>query len=102
MVTALAGTAEGAVYVVGVPLAVVAELNDPQEPLGAQLHVTPPLAESLLTVAVRSAVVLTSMVAGAPDTETEIAGGGGGVELLPEEHPTSAASINRARLAAIA
>jgi hypothetical protein len=38
--------------VTATPLAVVAELNVPQVPAGAQLQVTPPFAESLATVAV--------------------------------------------------
>jgi hypothetical protein len=65
-VTALDGTAEGAVNVVAAPLDVVVGLNDPQEPLGAQLQVTPAFAESLLTVAVMEASPLTVSDEGAP------------------------------------
>ncbi len=50
--------------------------KDPQDPLGAQLHVTPAFAESLVTVAVMDAVPFTARDAGAPLTETLIAGGG--------------------------
>lgn len=90
----------GAVKVVAVPLAVVVGLKDPQVPL--QLHVTPAFAESLETVAVAPRVPFTLTLVAVVLTDTEIAGGGGGVELLPDEHATSAASIIIARAAVIA
>ena len=53
-----AGAAAGAVYMVGDPLAVVVTLNVPQAPALPQVtaHVTPRLAESLLTTAANEAV----------------------------------------------
>jgi hypothetical protein len=85
---------------------VLVGLNEPHEPLGAQLQVTPALAESLLTVAVTEAVPFTVMlVGGAPLMETLIAcggGGGGGVLLLlPLLHATRKAAIESAKIVAI-
>src|SRR6202158_672602 len=51
-----AGAAEGAVYVVLVPLAVETGLKEPQVTLGVQLQLTPALAASLETVAATLAV----------------------------------------------
>jgi hypothetical protein len=40
------GAVVGAVYTLSAPLAVCAGLNDPHDPAGVQLHVTPPILES--------------------------------------------------------
>lgn len=70
------GEVDGAVYVVVAPLAVCVGLNVPQEPAGAQLQSTPPLALSFDTVAEIVAVALAARVAGgAWLTATEMAGG---------------------------
>ena len=50
----------GAVYTVAAPLAVCVGLKLPQAPAGAQLHVTPLLLESCVTVATIDAVRLIS------------------------------------------
>ena len=50
----------------------VAGLNDPQLPAGAQLHVTPAFAESLLTTAVSVAVALVCNEVGGALNDTEI------------------------------
>ena len=60
-------------YVVAAPEAVCAGLNDPHEPLGTQLHVTPLLAASLETVAVIPVVEVVCIEAGGAElmaTET--------------------------------
>jgi hypothetical protein len=93
------GTAAGAVYVVALPLAVWAGLNDPQAPALPQVtdQSTPLFDESLATDAVIEAVVLISRDdGGAALKETAITGGGGGfeVELAPPPHPTKAKSVN--------
>jgi hypothetical protein len=77
--------AEGAVYVVGAPLVVDAELNVPHgEVLQVAVHVTPAFALSLATLAVRVVVADATRVVGAGDAKaTEIAGGVGGVLELP-------------------
>jgi hypothetical protein len=62
--------------VTATPLAVVAELNEPQVPAGAQLQVTPPFAESLATVAVMGVVPLTNSEVGVVLSVTVIAGAG--------------------------
>jgi len=46
----------GGVYVVAVPLGVVVGLNDPQDPAGVQLQLTPAFAASLVTAATGLAV----------------------------------------------
>ncbi len=85
--------AAGAVYVVAVPLPVLVGLNVPQEPLGAQLQVTPAFALSFVTVAVIEAVAFVTREVGAPLSATEM-----GfpppppVLLLPLLHATSAAT----------
>lgn len=85
---------------VGAPLAVEAELNVPH---GAVLQVTdqvtPALALSLETVAVRVAVVDATRVVGAADEKaTEIAGGVGGVlELPPQAVSRDASEVRQAR-----
>jgi hypothetical protein len=50
------GIVAGAVYTVVVPLAVLDRLNNPHEPLGIQLQVTPAPAESFVTTAEMLAV----------------------------------------------
>lgn len=50
------GTVAGAVYTVAAPLAVGVTLNEPQEPLGVQLHTTGNAAESFVVVAAIDAV----------------------------------------------
>jgi hypothetical protein len=62
--------------VTAVPLAVVAELNVPQVPAGAQLQVTPPFAASLVTVAVTDIVSLTNVEVGVALRVTMITGTG--------------------------
>jgi hypothetical protein len=78
-----------------VPLAVLAELNVPQEPEGAQLHDTPALLESFVTVAVICVVELMYKVVGTELRLTEIAGGGVVVLLPLLLHATSAEIIPR-------
>ena len=58
MMTPVSGNG-GAVYVTAVPLAEVVELNVPQGVAPLQLQVTPPLEESLDTVAVMEVWLLT-------------------------------------------
>ena len=60
------GTAAGAVYVTAVPLGVFEALKDPHAVLLPQVadHLTPALALSLATVAVRAAVPFVTRVAG--------------------------------------
>lgn len=55
-----------------VPLADVAELNEPQVPAGAQLQVTPAFAESLATVAVIGVVSPTNRAVGVVLSVTEM------------------------------
>jgi len=89
------GTAEGAVYVVAVPLAVLVGLNPPQAPALPQVadQVTPAFLESLLTTAVSDAVALVwSEVGGAGLKATEIAGG---VELLELPQPVKKAKARK-------
>jgi hypothetical protein len=62
--------------VTAAPLAVVAELNAPQESAGAQLHVTPPFAGSLATVAVMGSVSFSYSKAGVVLSVTVIVGDG--------------------------
>ena len=85
------GTADGAVYVVAAPLAVVVGLNDPQAPEGAQLQVTPALAESLATLAASEALAPALREVGGAFVPagklTAIAGGGGGGCVVPPELP---------------
>lgn len=71
----------------GVPLADVAELNAPQVPAGAQLQVTPPLAESLATVAVTGVVSFTKVEVGVAPmvTATGVLLPGVDVPLHPNE-----------------
>jgi hypothetical protein len=93
------GTADGAVYVVAAPLAVPVGLKLPHAPELPQVtdQVTPALAESLLTVAVRDCVALVCReVGGVPLKATLMAGGGGGLELLEPPHAASAAIVLRA------
>ena len=52
-----AGVVAGAEYTVTPPLAVGDKLNDPHEPMGMQLQVTPMFAASFVTVAARFAFV---------------------------------------------
>jgi hypothetical protein len=82
------GIAGGAVYTVAAPLAVVVGLNDPHEPLGAQLHVTPPFAGSFDTVAVMLAVAeIARFCSAVPPNEIEI-----GCWPPPEEPPPQPAT----------
>jgi hypothetical protein len=85
------GTFAGAVYVVAVPLAVVAGVKVPHEELPQVTdHVTPPLLLSLLTTAVSDAVAPAVIeVGGAGLRLTEIAGGFG---PLPPPPPQAAAA----------
>jgi hypothetical protein len=71
------GATDGALYVVVAPLAVCAELNEPHEGLGVQLHVTPPFAASFDTVAAISTVVFVCIDAGGGVVSTTAIGGGG-------------------------
>jgi hypothetical protein len=63
------------VYVVAAPEAVCAGLNDPHEPLGTQLQVTPLLAASWETVAATPVVEFVCIEAGGAELmATEIGG----------------------------
>ena len=94
------GEVDGAVYVVVAPLAVCAGLNVPQDPAGAQLQSTPPLALSFDTVAEIVAVALAARVAGgAWLTAIEMAGGVFDVDVELDPQPeilTAKASRNAA------
>src|SRR5207253_3663407 len=89
------GTEAGAVYVVAMPLAVVVALNAPQsEPPQVTVHLTPPFAESWLTVAVNEAEALVCREAGGvPLNATLIGCGGGGGGVLELLQPTSGATM---------
>lgn len=58
------GTVAGDVYTVVVPLAVLDRLNNPHEPLGMQLQVTPAFAESFVITAEMLAVADRARLAG--------------------------------------
>jgi hypothetical protein len=58
------GTEVGAIKVVLTPLAVLLDPKEPQLPEGAQLQFTPPLAESLLTLAATEVTAVTPIVEG--------------------------------------
>jgi hypothetical protein len=82
------GEVEGAVYMVAAPLAVCARLNDPQDPAGAQLQSTPPLALSFDTVAEIIAIALAASVAGgAWLSATEMVGAGFDAGVEPDPQP---------------
>jgi hypothetical protein len=77
------GTAEGAVYTVAVPLGVDVGAKDPQAPAEPQVtvQVTPLLAESLVTTAVKDCVALVVKEAGAAGLNATVIAGGGVVVL---------------------
>ncbi len=87
------GTDAGAVYVVKAPLAVVDEPNEPHEPDGAQLQLTPPFAESLVTVAPTLLTAVTPIVCGGTGCSVTDSTGGTCVfvEPVPPPQPASAA-----------
>jgi hypothetical protein len=91
------GTVDGAVKVVGAPLAVVVVESDPQfdEPQ-ANDQLTPALVESLLTVAVNGCEVLSAIEAGEVPMATEMVAGGVVVLLDPPPQAASVASVPRA------
>lgn len=68
------GTALGAVYVVELPVSVEVGLNVPHAPAGVQLHVTPALALSLVTVADTPTLPPTVMAAGGSDRKFTMIG----------------------------
>jgi hypothetical protein len=94
------GTADGAVYVVAEPLAVLVELNPPQAPVLPQVtdQVTPAFAESLLTTAVSDVVALVWSEEGGVELKvTEI-----DVVFVEFEQPVKKARKTMARMLAYA
>jgi len=78
------GCVDGAVNVVGTPLAVAAGETVPHRAFGQDTdHATPLVAEAFVTVAVNCAVELDCIVAELGETVSEIGGG----ELAPELQP---------------
>jgi hypothetical protein len=75
-----AGTAAGAVYVVGVVLAVEVGLNVPHAAAAVQVQVTP--AVSFVVAATVVVPEIGRVAAGGVEMETVIAGGGGAVMLI--------------------
>jgi hypothetical protein len=95
------GTVEGAVYVVGALLAVEVALKLPHGALPQVTdQVTPPLALSLLTTAVRFAVADVARDVGAEKVTEMTAGGGGVFELLLQAVSRHARDVRPMRVSA--
>jgi hypothetical protein len=95
------GTAEGAVYVVGALLAVEVALKLPHGALPQVTdQVTPPLALSLVTTAVRLAVADVARDVGAEKVTEMTTGGGGVFELLLQALSRQTRDVRLARVIA--